>query len=400
MKTYRYKAININGELIKGKYALQNEKELIYIMRDKEYFLLDYRVSYLDAIKYFGRKVHYKDLAIFCKQLSEILKSGINLSKGLDILAYQKLNPQISSSLETAREDVEKGKHLSESLEKLPNIYPTFMIDMVKIGEQSGNMEKVLFNLYEYYWNEHSVCRKIRSLLIYPIIVLFTAAVITLGIITKIIPLFINNLITNNIQIPDDVKRIIQINKFISSEESKILIVFFSMLLIIFKSKGYDKKIFNTIKFFIPGLKSFYEDIYEMRFAKNLSLLISSGVTILTALDIIQNSSENPHYKEKIGNLIINIKEGMSLSRALQKSKLFKEFSISMIVVGEESGNIDQMLNNVAEIHEENLKSIINKISSLIEPVTTIVLSIIITFIIIKFIFPIMHLIDSVETTF
>ncbi|MEL7597289.1 MAG: type II secretion system F family protein, partial [Clostridiaceae bacterium] len=109
---------------------------------------------------------------------------------------------------------------------------------------------------------------------------------------------------------------------------------------------------------------------------------------------------ENPHYKEKIGKLIINIKEGMSLSKALQKSKLFKEFSISMIVVGEESGNIDQMLNNVAEIHEENLKSIINKISSLIEPVTTIVLSIIITFIIIKFIFPIMHLIDSVETTF
>lgn len=400
MKTYRYKAVNIKGELIKGKYALQNEKELIYIMRYKEYFLLDYRVSYLDAIKYLVRKVSYKDLAIFCKQLSEILKSGINLSKGLDILACQKLNPQISSSLETAREDVEKGKYLSESLEKLSNIYPTFMIDMIKIGEQSGNMEKVLFNLYEYYWNEYSVCRKIRSLLIYPIIVLFTTAVITLGIITKIIPLFINNLITNNIQIPDDVKRIIQINKFISSKESKILTVFFSMLLIIFKSKGYYKKIFNTIKFFIPGLKSFYEDIYEMRFAKNLSLLISSGVTILTALDIIQNSSENPYYKEKIRNLIINIKEGMSLSKALEKSKLFKEFSISMIVVGEESGNIDQMLNNVAEIHEENLKSIINKISSLIEPVTTIVLSIIITFIIIKFIFPIMHLIDSVETTF
>lgn len=400
MKTYRYKAINIKGELIKGKYALQNEKELIFIMRDKGYFLLDHRVSYLNRIKYFGRKVYYKDLAIFCKQLSEILKSGINLSKGLDILAYQKLNPQISSSLGAAREDVEKGKYLSESLEKLPNIYPRFMIGMIKIGEQSGNMEKVLFNLYEYYWNEHNVCTKIRSLLIYPIIVLFTTVMITLGIITKIIPLFVNNLVSNNIQVTDEVKKIIEINKFISSKEAKVLIVFFSMLLIIFKSKGYDKKIFSTIKFFIPGLKSFYKEIYEMRFAKNLSLLISSGVPILNALDIIQNSSENPYYEEKISALSINIKGGMNLSKALEQSKLFKKFFISMIVVGEESGNIDQMLNNVAEIYEENLKSNINKVSSLIEPVTTIVLSIIITFIIIKVVFPIIQLIDSVGTTF
>lgn len=400
MKTYRYKAINIKGELIKGKYALQNEKELIYIMRDKGYFLLDHRVSYIESTKYFGHKVYYKDLAIFCKQLSEILKSGINLSKGLEILACQKLNPQVSSSLGTAREDIEKGKYLSESLEKSPNIYPKFMIGMIKIGEQSGNMEKVLFHLYEYYWNEHNVCTKIKSLLVYPIIVLVTTGVITLGIITKIIPLFINNLVTNNMQVTDEVKKIIQINKFISSKEAKILTVFLGVFLIIFKSKGYDKKIFNTIKFFIPGLKSFYQEIYEMRFAKNLSLLISSGVSILAALDIIKNSSENPYYREKISNLSINIKEGMSLSKALEKSKLFKKFFVSMIVVGEESGNIDQILNNVAEIYEENLKSIINKVSSLIEPVTTIVLSIIITFIIIKFIFPIIQLIDSVETTF
>ncbi|MCY6354056.1 type II secretion system F family protein [Clostridium sp. ZS2-4] len=400
MKTYRYKAINIKGDLIKGKYALQNEKELIYIMKDKGYFLLDYGVSYLDAIKYFGHKVYYKDLAIFCKQLSEILKSGIGISKGLDILAYQKINPKISSSLRIAKEDVEKGKYLSESLEKLPDIYPAFMIDMIKIGEQSGNMEKVLFNLYEYYWNQHSVYTKIKSLSIYPIIVLCTTGVITLGIITKIIPVFVNNLMTNNMQVTPEVEKIIKINKFISSKAAKALTVVLGIFLTILKSKGYDKKIFNTIKFFIPGVKSFYEEFYEMRFAKNLSLLISSGVPILAALDIINNPSENPYYREKISRLSINIKEGMSLSKALEKSKLFKKFFVSMIVIGEETGNIDGILNNVAEIYEDNLKSIINKVSSLIEPVTTIVLSIIITFIIIKFIFPIIQLMDSVETIF
>ncbi|MCY6370335.1 type II secretion system F family protein [Clostridium ganghwense] len=399
MKTYKYKAVNLNGNFIKGKYILNDEKELIELMRNKGYFLIDYRVRYLN-IKDFSYKVSCKDIAIFCKQLSEILKCGINITRGLDILLYQKLNSQINTSLYVVKSDVEKGKDFSESLDKFPKIYPKFMVHMIKIGEQSGNMEKVLLNLYEYYWKEHNVYTKIRSLLIYPVIVFITTIVITIIIITKIIPIFINNLAINNMHITEEVKEIMTINKFINSNESKIIAVCLLMLLMFIRVKGYDKRIFNMIKFSIPGIKEFYKEIYEIKFAQSLSLLISSGVPILTSLEIIQNSFNDKYHKHKISNLILNIREGMSLSNALENTKLFEKFFVSMVLVGEETGNIDEMLDNVASIYEENINGIVNKISSLIEPITILILSIIITFVIVKFMFPIIDIMDSIETMF
>lgn len=399
MKMYRYKAINLKGKTIKGTHNAMGKTEVIKSLRNKGYFILECKLSYLSTLRRVFHKKGHRQIAIFCRQLYEILKSGIDLNKGLDILSNQKFSNDINISINDVKNDIKKGKTLSEGLAKFPNVFPEFMISMIKIGEQSGNLEKVLFNLYKYYMNEHSTSSKIKSLMIYPAIVSATTLCITIFIITKIMPNIIDNITTNNIAITKEIRRIIAIRKFILSKWSIVFAIILITLLILLKFKVRKNKKFNDIRFRLPIIKKFYKELFQIRFIKNLSMLISSGVPIITALRIIERDLKISFYKEKITNLIVEIREGADFSTSLEKTNLFNDFFISMTMVGEETGSMERMLDNAAEIYEENMKEAIRKLSTYIEPITMIFLAGIITIVIINFVFPILDIMNSVEIT-
>lgn len=397
MIAYKYRALNLKGNKVKGKLKVEDEKELIYAIRRRKLFLIDYKSSRKEKFIIKINKVNSKEISIFCRQFGQILRSGIDIEKGFEILCNQKMNPIMKESLYFIKMDVEEGKNMYSGMNKFPNIYPEFMREIIQIGEESGNLEKVFFQLSEYYIEEYNTEKKIKTALIYPCTVLVSTLIITIFIIFNILPSFIKSIVGVNGEIPSSMNRIIKFNEFIVSYKFRIFSLVIVLAILILHNKGTLKDIKEKILFKLPVIGQIYKEIYEINFIRSLSILISSGIPIVSCLEIIKKSMKNIGIREKLIRVISNIREGTGLAQSLKNINLFNEFYISMISIGEETGNLEEMINNAVNIKEFDVKESINKISKIIEPVIIIILAIIITSIIFNILIPI---VNSMENSF
>lgn len=397
MKTYKYKALDIQGKCINGKFTLEDERQLVYLIHEMGLFLLEYKLT---RNKVYLNKVNLKDISMFCKQFSEILRCGINLSKGIDILCRQKMNPLIKDSLHIMKSDLENGKSVSSSMSSFPKVYPKFMIQMIQIGEYSGNLDRILFNLSKYYIEQYNIQKKIKTALIYPASVFIITIVIVLFLVFKILPEFVKDIVKISEMPIENMNKLMDINRFITSSNFKAFMLTILIITGFLYRKGYLNKGLYFIKLRIPIISKICIDIDEINIAKSLSILINSGIPIISALEIILGSLNDEPIKDKVFKVICNIKEGMNLSGALKKENLFDDMFISMISIGEETGNLEEMIDNAVTIHEFDINEAASKISKLIEPITILILGGIIACIIVNILVPIMNTIDSVGSIY
>lgn len=396
MIAYKYKALNSKGDMIKGKLRVEDEKELIYAIRRRELFLIDHKISRKEKIIKIN-KVNSKEVSIFCRQFGQILKAGIDIEKGFEILCNEKINSIMKESLYFIRIDVEKGKNIYDGMDKFPNIYPKFMREMVQIGEESGNLEKVLFKLSKYYMEEYNILKKIKTALIYPCTVLVSTVIMTIFIILKILPNFIKGIVGVNGEMPSSMDRIITLNRLFTSFKFRIFLLGVLILICVLQNRGILKSVREKNLFKFPISGQIYKGIYEINFVRSLSILISSGIPIVSSLEIIKRSIKNIVIREKILKVISNIREGVDLAQSLKDVNLLNDFYISMISIGEETGNLEDMINNAVDIKEFDVRESINKISKVIEPAIIIILAAIITSIIFNIFIPILN---SMEKSF
>ncbi|KEI02129.1 type II secretion system F family protein [Clostridium botulinum] len=395
MGIYRFKAIDLKGNLIRGKKSALKEVEFITSMREEGLFILDYKlINNANILKLF-KKVTSMDIGVLCKQLGELLNAGINIETALEVIENQKINYLIRDSLKIIRRDIEKGRTLFQSINKFSKIYPEFMRQMILIGEKSGNLDDIFIKLAKYYTDEHRMKKKIKNAIMYPLCVLIMTIIVTLFITFRIIPKFVTNFIKLNKSIPIGIQRILKFNKIIISY--KFYVVVFIIGIIVYKlyKKGCFQILLEKI-IFKSSLGLVYKEIYEINIIKSLSILLDSGIPIITSLDIIVNSINNKVLKDKLLRVICEIKEGRSLGDALKKEKMFNDFFISMISVGEKIGKIEELINNAVKIKEEDIENLISRIVKSIEPITIIILGVIITFIMMNILMPMMSTMDSI----
>ncbi|KGN01907.1 type II secretion system F family protein [Clostridium botulinum] len=395
MGIYRFKAIDLKGNLIRGKKSALKEVEFITSMREEGLFILDYKlINNANILKLF-KKVTSMDIGVLCKQLGELLNAGINIETALEVIENQKINYLIRDSLKIIRRDIEKGRTLFQSINKFSKIYPEFMRQMILIGEKSGNLDDIFIKLAKYYTDEHRMKKKIKNAIMYPLCVLIMTIIVTLFITFRIIPKFVTNFIKLNKSIPIGIQRILKFNKIIISY--KFYVVVFIIGIIVYKlyKKGCFQILLEKI-IFKSSLGLVYKEIYEINIIKSLSILLDSGIPIITSLDIIVNSINNKILKDRLLRVICEIKEGHSLGDALKKEKMFNDFFISMISVGEKIGKIEELINNAVKIKEEDIENLISRIVKSIEPITIIILGVIITFIMMNILMPMMSTMDSI----
>ncbi|WP_242844571.1 type II secretion system F family protein [Clostridium novyi] len=395
MDVYKYRAVDINGNVVKGKKIANKDTEFIKNLHEKNLYVLDYKITedknIFDKLNY----INYKDIGMLLKQLGELLKCGINIEKALDILSNEKLKLPIRKSLFSIKTDIEKGKNLFSSISKFPKIYPKFMRQMISVGEKSGKLDEVLLKLSKYYLKQYKIKKKIKGALMYPIFVFIMIVMITIFITVNIVPKFAENFVKLNKPMPSSIQKILQFNNLIKSY--KLYLVVFCIGIIFYKlyKKGYVQNILGKFvhqSFF----GSIYKEVYEISIIQSLSILLSSGISLVSALDIILNSVDNKIVKNKIVNVISNIKEGMSFADSLKREKMFNEFFICMISVGEKIGNIEELIYNAVIVKEEDIESLTNKLIKSIEPVTILMLGLIVTFIMINILIPMINTMDSI----
>ncbi|CAG7840984.1 Putative type II secretion system protein F [Clostridium haemolyticum] len=395
MGIYRFRAIDLKGNLIRGKKSALKEVEFITAMRKEGLFILDYKLINNDNILKLFKKVTSMDIGVVCKQLGELLKAGVNIETALEIIENQKINYLIGDSLKTIRRDIEKGKTLFQSINKFSKIYPEFMRQMILIGEKSGNLEDIFLKLAKYYTDKHKIKKKIKNAIMYPLCVLIMTIIVTLFITFRIIPKFAINFIKLNKSIPIGIQRILRFNKIITSYKFYVIVFIIAIILYKLYKAGYFQMVLEKI-IFKSSLGLIYKEIYDINIIKSISILLDSGIPIINSLDIIVSSINNKVLKDRLLKVVCEIKEGHSLGDALKKEKMFNDFFISMISVGEKIGKIEELINNAVKIKEEDIENLISRIVKSIEPITIIILGVIITFIMMNILMPMMSTMDSI----
>ncbi|EES90814.1 type II secretion system F family protein [Clostridium botulinum] len=395
MGIYRFRAIDLKGNLIRGKKSALKEVEFITAMRKEGLFILDYKLINNDNILKLFKKVTSMDIGVVCKQLGELLKAGVNIETALEVIENQKINYLIGDSLKTIRRDIEKGRTLFQSINKFSKIYPEFMRQMILIGEKSGNLEDIFLKLAKYYTDKHKIKKKIKNAIMYPLCVLIMTIIVTLFITFRIIPKFATNFIKLNKSIPIGIQRILRFNKIITSYKFYVIVFIIGIIVYKLYKKGYFQIVLEKIMF-KSSLGLIYKEIYEINIIKSISILLDSGIPIINSLDIIVSSINNKVLKDRLLKVVCEIKEGHSLGDALKKEKMFNDFFISMISVGEKIGKIEELINNAVKIKEEDIENLISRIVKSIEPITIIILGGIITFIMMNILMPMMSTMDSI----
>lgn len=392
MAKYKYRVMNSEGKKIDGYYEADSKNDVMdYISINGYYPLLIEEIVESKNITFtFGQKVKVKDIAIFCRQFYTMLDAGVPILICLDILSKQILNVKLREAIKSIKEDVEKGEALSEAMKKYPSVFPSFLISLVASGEASGNLDIIMLRLSNYYEKENKIMNKVRSAMIYPIILSFVALVAVIFILTYVMPTFTELFEGNGAEIPWSTKLIMSISNGI--KENWISIIFFIVIIsIAFKiylKTDNGEYIFSKLKLKLPLIKKLNQMIIVTRFTRTLSTLTASGVSLINGLEIVSSVSGNKIAEKELIIVKDKVMRGDSLYASMNESEIFPTMLYSMIKIGEETGKLDDILNKTADFYDEELDTTIQTAVSMMEPILIVGMGIIIGFIVISIMLP------------
>ena len=338
-----------------------------------------------------------KELSFFCRQLWSILKSGINLYDAFEILDNFSLDRDIKKTIPKIRNDLFTGESLYISMNKHRRVYKDFFINMIKIGEESGNLEGMLHESYKYFYKKDKLFTSLFNSLLYPIILSMTIIAVVIFLNENILPKVISTLISMGGKLPPITLFIINLNIFFKSSTFKIFLLSVILIFILIKFLLIKKSIYLYHYYYRGSLiKKVYEYYFLLNTSRALCTLIKNGISIMQSLSIIYENTKDRFYKEKIYYVLGKVKSGEQISVCL-KSVMNNPFYISMVTIGEKTGKIDEMLEASADIIEEEMEKKIKRLVGLIEPAMIIFLALISGTVILSFVFPMVNLMDSIH---
>lgn len=401
MPLYTYEAANINGNVIKGKLSADNEEDLMRTLRKKGFFLKEYSEASgkLDLDLAMFRKIPEKDLAVFCREIYFSLSSGISIMEALKIVKDQLENKKLRSVTERVYEDVEGGNLLSDAFKKT-NEMPDLFIYMIEVGETTGSLDEIMNELSDYYDKQYKQGRKIANALIYPkFLIIFSLAIVSV-LVAYVVPIFVNNLLSANGELPIPTKIVITLSNVIKNYGIYILgiIILLSIFKKVFLNKSSAYKLFRD-KFIVKSkfVGKISMQIMTARFARTFSILYGGGISVISALDITSNVIGNVYLKDKLLDAKKLINNGSTIGDALDSERCFPSMLIQSIKVGEESGSIDKILKKASDFYDSEANFALERITALIEPTMIIILSGIVGFIVLSLILPMFSMYDAIN---
>ncbi len=350
-----------------------------------------------------GAKVKSKVLMLFTRQLATLIDSGLPLLRGLTVLGRQEPNPIMKKSINTLAESVQTGSTFSESLQQFPKIFNKLYVNMVKAGELGGVLELVLNRLAEYQEKAQKLKNKIVAAMVYPIIVMFIASAIMVFLMTVIVPkfekIFDDMLPGGRNDLPDLTKFVMGFSRFMQDNLLLIAGIIIALIVgwqILKASKG-GRKFIDAMKLKIPLFGDVQRKSAIARFTRTLGTLVTSGVPILQALNITRETAGNIIISDAIGKVHDAVKEGESMVSPLEASKVFPPMVVSMVDVGEETGQLPEMLLKVADVYEDEVDNAVSALTSMLEPLMIVILAVVVGVIVMALFLPLIKIIQGVS---
>lgn len=399
---FDYKALNPAGKTIKGLVEAENQKAarirlkkqglMVTVINEKS--ATKARTS--GGIPFFGGRVSSKEIALLTRQLASLIKANIPLVEALNALVEQADNERLKVVLAQVRQNVNEGSSLAKATAAHPKVFDTIFINMIEAGESSGTLGLVLLRLADLKETQMRLRSKVISGMTYPALMMVVAGGLMLAIFTFVIPKLTKIFDSMNKPVPFITKILLNFSDILVNWWFVFAgIGFFaygSFQRYITSKNGRPK--WDSFKLKVPLIGSLVRMIAVTRFASTMSTLLESGVPILTSMAIARNLVDNVPIANAISSARENITEGQSIAEPLRKSGEFPPMMIHMISIGEKTGELPEMLKNVAETYEEQINTKINTMTTLLEPIMIVGMGGAVGFIVLSVFMPLMEIMN------
>lgn len=394
MALYNYTAVTMEGKRVNGKQDATDIPQLKTILRNSGLFLVNADNS---AKKKKFRRLKSIDLAEFCRELGTMLSSGVTLVRAMSIILLRDLKPNIRSVFNEINISIKRGNSMSESMEAT-DAFPELLINMFRAGEESGKIDDTAMKMTTHYEKEDRLKKDIKNAMTYPIILMVLTLVIMLLIFTVVLPKFLA--LFKDMVLPLPTQILMAVSNSLTTHFLDYIVIFGLVIIIAISLYNIEKtRIYiDRFKLHFPKVGRLLKIIYTARFARNLSSLYSSGLTIISCLNTVKGTIGNKYIENQFDEAIKLIRSGNPLAVSLEKIDGFDKKLIHTIMIGEESGRLEEMLDSVADSFEYEARIATAKLITLIEPLMICIIAGFIAFVMVAVMLPIYQLYSTVAS--
>jgi type IV pilus assembly protein PilC len=400
MPTFVYDALDPAGRSVKGRVDADSESLVLSKLQDQRFHVIS--VAQLrGATKSAGRgggAPKLQALVVFSRQFATMIDAGISVLKCMDILESQTKDPALKAAISGVRKDVKGGLGLGESLLRYPNCFSKLYVNMIKAAELGGILDTILDRLATFLEKELEIKQKVKSAMIYPIIVLSFSILMVLALFFFVLPRFKDIFASMNVELPP-------ITMALFNASDNMVHYWYMFPTIIFGTMFFVKKYgattdgrlrIDALKLKVPIVGELVLKMAVSRFSRTFGTLISSGVPMMRAMEIIGDTAGNAVITKAIGEAKNSIRDGSRLSTPLAASGLFPMMVTQMIDIGEETGRMSEMLVKVSDFYDQEVDAAVKGLTSMIEPMLIVFMGVIVGFICISIMTPMFKLVSSI----
>jgi len=405
---YSYQAKDLKGTTEKGIIEAASKDAVLDVLSKNNLFPMEVRelgarggegVSMDKKIILFNG-VSTKDVTMFSRQLAIMIDSNVPPAEAIEALADQTRNTSFKEKIYNIAKDVREGVPLSKALAQYPSVFSIFYINMVKSGEVSGSLPKILEKVADHLESEYEIQSKMRGAMMYPTVILIIFVLIFIVLMIFVVPGLVEVLKGTGQELPFATKLIIGISDFFVTYWYLVVAIILAAIsfFLYFPKTVFGKNLFDKMALKIPVFGPFLKNLFQARFAENFSTLISAGITINEALEVVADLVGNNVYRDAILSAKDKVVKGESVSRVFsQQQEIISPLFVQMVAVGEQTGRLDSSLLNVVRFYKRESDIFVNSISSIIEPVLIIGLALMVGFLVAGVLLPIYQISTTLQ---
>jgi type IV pilus assembly protein PilC len=395
---FKYKAIDTGGNQKEGTIEAISVEVAIGSLQKRGLVLsnidpVDEKTFLEKNISIFNR-VSSKDVVILSRQMATLFEAQVSALRVFELLSSQSEKPLIRQKLAEVASDLQSGSTISEALSKHPDMFSSFYVNMVKSGEESGKLDQTLLYLADYLDRTHEITSKVKSALVYPAFIVFTFFVVMILMLVVVIPKISSILTESGQAIPVYTQIVLGLSSFFVDYS-----LFFAIILIIggFFLWRYSRTIagkytFDRFKISLPAVQILYRKLYLSRIADNMNVMLLSGIPVVRGLDLTSKVVDNKIFEDLLMQAVEDVKIGSSISDALMKSGEIPGIFIAMVKIGEETGQLGNILKTLAAFYRREVLTAIDTLVGLIEPVMIVFLGFAVAFLLASVLVPIYNI--------
>ncbi len=385
MPNYQYKARNNAGKLAEGIITADTQNTVAKLLLEKNLTPISIKqhAAKTDIVEQFNqwqaiRSLNTDDLMLFSRQMYSLTKAGVPLIRAMQTLKDSTRNTALSDALENISKDLEAGSTLSQAMAQHPKIFAHLFVSIINVGEETGRLDQGFLQISQYLEREKETESSIKAALRYPTMVIIAISIAMIIVNIYVIPAFKGVFDKMGTELPWQTKLLMGVSDFTVDFWPHLLagfiVIGFTLSQYIKSPEGHLLKDQYLLK--IPAVGSIIHRATMERFSRSFAMILSSGVPLIQGITIVSNAIGNVYIGSKLDKMRVGIEKGDSISRMAMSIGLFPPLVVQMIIVGEETGNISDMLLEVADFYESEIKAELQNLASVIEPFLIVVIGI------------------------